>query len=117
MFARVAAPAGRIFHPIWRGPYMTVNRHYVHDMLGPAGATTSREPGPLPDVTLDDAGEAPTDPAAGRALPVPPCTTRTYALFAGRMPAVRRADPPRRRQTLSWWAPIAGRQAAAALLS
>ena len=50
--ARVAArPRVRVFCPIWRGPYMTVNRTPTSTTCsGPAGATMcSRQPRPLSD--------------------------------------------------------------------
>src|SRR5712692_4953779 len=36
--ARAGRPAHRVFYPIWRRPWMTVNRDtYAHDMLGLCG--------------------------------------------------------------------------------
>jgi ABC-type Fe3+-hydroxamate transport system substrate-binding protein len=65
VLARVAAlPRARVFCPIWRGPYMTVNRDtYVHDMLRTCGgdnvfaASETR----YPTVTLDDVRDAAPD--------------------------------------------------------
>jgi ABC-type Fe3+-hydroxamate transport system substrate-binding protein len=63
--ARVAdGPRARVFCPIWRGPYMTVNRDtYVHDVLRTCGgdnvfaAADTR----YPTVTLDDVRRAAPD--------------------------------------------------------
>jgi ABC-type Fe3+-hydroxamate transport system substrate-binding protein len=63
--ARVAdRPRARVFCPIWRGPYMTVNRDtYVHDVLQTCGganvfaASTAR----YPTVTLEDVRAAAPD--------------------------------------------------------
>ena len=65
VLTRVAAlPRARVFCPIWRGPYMTVNRDtYVHDMLRTCGGENvfaGRETR-YPTVTLDDVREAAPD--------------------------------------------------------
>jgi ABC-type Fe3+-hydroxamate transport system substrate-binding protein len=59
--ATVAASAARppvpVFCPIWRGPYMTINRDtYVHDVLATCGARNvfADHPDRYPTVTLDD---------------------------------------------------------------
>jgi ABC-type Fe3+-hydroxamate transport system substrate-binding protein len=49
-------PRSRVFCPIWRGPYMTVNRDtYVHDMLETCGGDNvfADDPVRYPTVTLD----------------------------------------------------------------
>jgi ABC-type Fe3+-hydroxamate transport system substrate-binding protein len=52
-----------VFYPIWRGPYMTINRDtYIHDMLRVCGARNvfADRPERYPTVTLDEvAGERP----------------------------------------------------------
>jgi ABC-type Fe3+-hydroxamate transport system substrate-binding protein len=57
-------PAHRVFYPIWRRPWMTINRDtYVHDMLTVCGgenvfaASDSR----YPEVTLEDVSRAAPD--------------------------------------------------------
>jgi ABC-type Fe3+-hydroxamate transport system substrate-binding protein len=56
--ARVAArPRARVFCPIWREPYMTINRDtYVHDMLRTCGGDNvfAESPTRYPTVTLED---------------------------------------------------------------
>ena len=56
--ARVAAgPRARVFCPIWRGPYMTINRDtYVHDMLRTCGGDNvfAASPARYPTVTLEE---------------------------------------------------------------
>jgi ABC-type Fe3+-hydroxamate transport system substrate-binding protein len=64
VLARGAArPRVRVFCPIWRGPYMTINRDtYVHDMLWTCGGDNvfADSPTRYPTVTLEDvAAEAP----------------------------------------------------------
>lgn len=58
-----ARRAPRVFCPIWRRPYMTINRDtYVHDMLGLAGGANvfADRPARYPTVTLDEvAAEGP----------------------------------------------------------
>jgi len=66
LYERVAGAAARrapvaVFYPIWRGPYMTINRDtYIHDMLRVCGARnvfgdrTER----YPTVTLDEIAAA-----------------------------------------------------------
>ena len=56
-----AAAAGRrprrVFCPIWRKPYMTINRDtYIHDMLAVAGGENvfAAEAKRYPEITLDD---------------------------------------------------------------
>ncbi len=47
----------RVFCPIWRGPYMTINRDtYVHDMLARCGGANifADRPERYPSVTLDE---------------------------------------------------------------
>jgi ABC-type Fe3+-hydroxamate transport system substrate-binding protein len=65
MLAQVAArPRVRVFCPIWRGPYMTVNRDtYVHDMLWTCGGDNvfAENPTRYPTVTLDDVRDAAPD--------------------------------------------------------
>jgi ABC-type Fe3+-hydroxamate transport system substrate-binding protein len=65
VLARVAArPRTRVFCPIWRGPYMTVNRDtYVHDMLQTCGADNVFGASPVryPTVTLEDVRTAAPD--------------------------------------------------------
>lgn len=60
-----AATAGRrprrVFCPIWRRPYMTINRDtYVHDMLAVAGGTNvfGDEPRRYPEIALDQVAAA-----------------------------------------------------------
>ena len=62
LYARVAGAAARrpavdVFYPIWRGPYMTINRDtYIHDMLRVCGARNvfGDRPERYPTVTLDE---------------------------------------------------------------
>jgi len=62
LYARVAGAADRrravdVFYPIWRGPYMTINRDtYIHDMLRVCGARNvfGDRPERYPTVTLDE---------------------------------------------------------------
>jgi ABC-type Fe3+-hydroxamate transport system substrate-binding protein len=93
LLARAAAPRARVFCPIWRGPYMTVNRDtYVHDVLWTCGgenvfaACDTR----YPTVTLDEVRRAAPDVIL---LPDEPYRFRTAHLadFAplGDVPAVR----------------------------
>jgi ABC-type Fe3+-hydroxamate transport system substrate-binding protein len=54
-------PPVRVFCPIWRGPYMTVNRDtYVHDMLRVAGGGNvfADRPARYPEVTLEEVAAA-----------------------------------------------------------
>jgi len=68
LYQRVRSAAARrapvaVFYPIWRGPYMTINRDtYIHDMLRVCGARNvfADRPERYPTVTLDEvAGERP----------------------------------------------------------
>ncbi len=63
--ARVEArPRVRVFCPIWRGPYMTINRDtYVHDMLWTCGGDNvfAASPTRYPTVTLEDVRAAAPD--------------------------------------------------------
>jgi ABC-type Fe3+-hydroxamate transport system substrate-binding protein len=58
---RAETAAGRpapVFYPIWREPYMTINRDtYIHDMLSVCGASNvfADRPERYPTVTLDEA--------------------------------------------------------------
>src|SRR5215831_8820611 len=65
VLARVAArPRVRVFCPIWRAPYMTVNRDtYVHDMLRTCGGDNlfADDETRYPTVTLDDVRRAAPD--------------------------------------------------------
>jgi ABC-type Fe3+-hydroxamate transport system substrate-binding protein len=62
LYERVASAAARrapvaVFYPIWRGPYMTINRDtYIHDMLRVCGARNvfADRPERYPSVTLDE---------------------------------------------------------------
>jgi len=62
LYERVRAAGARrpsvsAFYPIWRGPYMTINRDtYIHDMLEICGARNvfADHPERYPTVTLDD---------------------------------------------------------------
>ena len=62
LYARVVDAAARrpavaVFYPIWRGPYMTINRDtYIHDMLRVCGARNvfADRPERYPSVTLDE---------------------------------------------------------------
>jgi ABC-type Fe3+-hydroxamate transport system substrate-binding protein len=59
--ARAGKPARRVFYPIWRGPWMTVNRDtYVHDMLALCGGDNVFGPSATryPEVTLEDIARA-----------------------------------------------------------
>jgi ABC-type Fe3+-hydroxamate transport system substrate-binding protein len=54
----------RIFYPIWRRPYMTINRDtYAHDMLAVCGGTSvfAGAPRRYPEVTLDEVAAARPD--------------------------------------------------------
>ena len=63
--ARVEArPRVRVFCPIWRRPYMTINRDtYVHDMLWTCGGDNvfAASPTRYPTVTLEDVRDAAPD--------------------------------------------------------
>lgn len=51
----------RVFCPIWRGPYMTINRDtYVHDMLAVCGGANvfADRPDRYPTVTLEEVAAA-----------------------------------------------------------
>jgi ABC-type Fe3+-hydroxamate transport system substrate-binding protein len=51
-------PRVRVFYPIWRGPYMTINRDtYIHDVLATCGADSvfADRSERYPVVTLDEA--------------------------------------------------------------
>ncbi len=55
--AAVRRPPVAAFYPIWRGPYMTINRDtYIHDMLRVCGARNvfADHPERYPTVTLDE---------------------------------------------------------------
>ena len=62
LYDRVVSAAARrppvaVFYPIWRGPYMTINRDtYIHDMLRVCGARNvfAERPERYPTVTLDE---------------------------------------------------------------
>lgn len=57
-------PRVRVFCPIWRGPYMTVNRDtYVHDMLWTCGGDNvfAARPSRYPTVTLEEVRAAAPD--------------------------------------------------------
>ena len=65
VLARVAdRPRARVFCPIWRGPYMTINRDtYVHDMLRICGGDNvfAASPARYPTVTLEEVRAAAPD--------------------------------------------------------
>ena len=55
--AAARRPASTVFYPIWREPYMTINRDtYIHDVLRTVGATNvfGERPERYPTVTLDE---------------------------------------------------------------
>jgi len=55
--AATRRPPVAVFYPIWRGPYMTINRDtYIHDMLRVCGARNvfADRPERYPTVTLDE---------------------------------------------------------------
>jgi ABC-type Fe3+-hydroxamate transport system substrate-binding protein len=55
--AAAGRPARRVFCPIWRRPYMTINRDtYIHDMLRVAGGQNvfAEAAKRYPEVTLDE---------------------------------------------------------------
>jgi len=59
--ARDGKPAHRVFYPIWREPWMTVNRDtYAHDMLALCGGDNAFGPSAMryPEVTLPDIARA-----------------------------------------------------------
>jgi ABC-type Fe3+-hydroxamate transport system substrate-binding protein len=59
--ARAGRPARRLFYPIWRRPWMTINRDtYVHDMLAECGADNvfSESATRYPEMTLLDVARA-----------------------------------------------------------
>ncbi len=66
LYERVASVAARrppvaVFYPIWRGPYMTINRDtYIHDMLRVCGGRNvfADRAERYPTVTLDEAAAA-----------------------------------------------------------
>jgi ABC-type Fe3+-hydroxamate transport system substrate-binding protein len=91
--AAARRPAVAAFYPIWRGPYMTINRDtYIHDMLRVCGARNifADRPERYPTVTLD---EVATHRPAVILLPDEPFRFRPAHLadFAGytEVPAVR----------------------------
>jgi ABC-type Fe3+-hydroxamate transport system substrate-binding protein len=52
-----ARPGVRVFYPIWRGPWMTINRDtYVHEVLTLCGGANvfADRPGRYPTVTLEE---------------------------------------------------------------
>jgi len=69
LYERVAGAAARrpsvaVFYPIWRGPYMTINRDtYIHDMLRVCGARNvfADRAERYPTVTLDEVAVARPD--------------------------------------------------------
>jgi ABC-type Fe3+-hydroxamate transport system substrate-binding protein len=69
LYERVRSAAARrspvaVFYPIWRGPYMTINRDtYIHDMLRVCGARNvfADRPERYPTVTLDEVAAARPD--------------------------------------------------------
>jgi ABC-type Fe3+-hydroxamate transport system substrate-binding protein len=66
LYERVRSAASRrppvpVFYPIWRAPYMTINRDtYIHDMLSVCGARNifADRPERYPTVTLDEVAAA-----------------------------------------------------------
>ena len=59
--ARAGKPARRVFYPIWRQPWMTVNRDtYAHDMLALCGGDNvfGQSAKRYPEVTLPDVARA-----------------------------------------------------------
>lgn len=57
---RADRPRVRVFYPIWRNPYMTINRDtYVHDMLATCGGENvfGARPGRYPEITLAEVAE------------------------------------------------------------
>ncbi|MBI1737609.1 MAG: cobalamin-binding protein [Candidatus Rokubacteria bacterium] len=57
-------PPARVFYPIWRDPYMTVNRDtYIHDVLSAVGAENvfGDAAGRYPAITLDAMAERAPD--------------------------------------------------------
>ncbi len=59
--AAAGRPAVRVFCPIWRGPYMTINRDtYVHDVLAVCGGANvfAGRPQRYPTVTLEEVAAA-----------------------------------------------------------
>jgi len=59
--ARAGTPARSVFYPIWRGPWMTVNRDtYAHDMLALCGGDNvfGQSATRYPEVTLPDVARA-----------------------------------------------------------
>jgi ABC-type Fe3+-hydroxamate transport system substrate-binding protein len=65
VLARAAdRPRARVFCPIWRGPYMTVNRDtYVHDVLWTCGGDNvfAESPARYPTVSLEEVRAAAPD--------------------------------------------------------
>ena len=79
--ARAGKPARRVFYPIWRQPWMTVNRDtYAHDMLALCGGDNvfGQVGDALPggDASGCRARGARGHPAARRAVPVSPGAPR-----------------------------------------
>jgi len=103
------APA-RVFCPIWRNPYMTLNRDtYVHDMLGTCGGVNvfADAPKRYPEVSLDEVAAAAPDVIL---LPDEPYRfRRVHAADFEPYPALR---PARVRfvdgKLLSWYGPRIG---------
>ena len=59
--ATVGRRPRRVFCPIWRRPYMTINRDtYIHDMLAVSGGANvfGDEPGRYPEVSLEQVAAA-----------------------------------------------------------
>ena len=59
--AATQRPAVPVFYPIWRAPYMTINRDtYIHDMLSVCGALNvfADRPERYPTVSLDEMAAA-----------------------------------------------------------
>src|SRR5262245_26934516 len=114
VLARAAGtPRARVFCPIWRGPYMTINRDtYVHDLLWTYGGDNVFAESPLryPTVSLEEVRAAapevillPDEPYRFRA------THRADFAALGDVPAVRaRRIHLVDGKLLSWYGPRIG---------
>ncbi len=103
----------RVFCPIWRGPYMTINRDtYVHDMLAVCGGLNvfADRPERYPTVTLEEVAAAapavillPDEPYRFRAAHLPDFAAfpTIPAVAAGRLDFVDG-------KLLSWYGPRIG---------
>ena len=101
--AAVGRRPRRVFCPIWRKPYMTINADtYIHDMLAVSGGINvfGGAVKRYPEVTLDAARghRRRGDPPPGRTLPLPPGPPGRLRPVPRPARGAGRADAPRGRQ-------------------